>query len=551
MAVTQIATFAITMLSRRYLLLPKTTASFLLIFLISFTAHSEQRGSHERLGFWRAIEPFGAEQALNKQQQAFYEVGRYFELMDNWRRAMYAPINEKPLWTQFRQDIQDHDRNDFFSSTSPYFSETNAGYSCLSFEGSWQHKLQTNAHYDIAISNPNPESKTSKQTLETFGDLQGKITFLPGSLKPNNVLSDINISLNLGTLLFTEILESIETMNRAFQADRLEQYQQEHNVSASIDDINQPVSAIDKALLAHFLASLPNSMQTLLSISKFEKFVVLDTRPSGEAATRINHRQRINLTALKQKFHATYDDFKDLLNGLSFNSEIRTKDNKVLARFAYDADEKLVSADMVFADGGFVLQSLEGELLEQIIFPTQLQKLGYKIVNTMKVSLLGLKVTVNELTIEADYDAGLGTPRTDRSAKISMAMASMPAIDVSGAFLYIIPFWLIDLFIPGTIETLIADSFEDLVAGNHGEGLTLDLFFDEHDNQHTLTLAAKAELPYKVIQELVKIEDDKEHTQQARLYRKMRDDLRRDFASKAAIFNDPRLGTYLNTLHLE
>lgn len=520
---------------------------FFLLSLFSFSVQGNQESKRRALGFWQAIEPFGAEQVLSQQKQAFYEIGQYFRLMDAWRASMYAPINEKPLWTKFRRDLQEYDHNQLLFRQSAYFNDRHQKLAVLDFDGHWQNTQGQNRNFDFSISGQSDLPENNDRARE-FGDVQGRVELSPGSLKPSNLLSEITVSVNLGTLLFTEILESIEAMNSQFQRDRLAQYRLENDSIAGNDASNNALSAIDKALLARFFVSLPSSMETLSSVSRFEQFVSLDTTPKGEQATRINHRQRINLKGLKREFPDTYSDFKSLLKGLSFTSEIRTKDDHVLGRFSYDAEEKLVAADMVFVNEGFGLQNHNGEVLEQVIFPTQLETLDYKIVSSLKMSLFGLKVEVDKLNIAANYNAGLGTPRIDRNAKISMAMADMPSIDVSGAFFYLIPSWLIDLLIPGTIETLIAGAFEDLVTGNSGKGLTLDFMFDEQNNQQKLRFAATAELPYEVIQALLKIEEDKDNEQRPRLYRTMRANLRRDFAAKAIQFKDQRIENYLGTL---
>jgi len=505
--------------------------------LLSFAAQGEQIKNRNALGLWQAIEPFGIEQNLNRHQQGFYEFGQYFQLMDAWHQSMYAPLNENPLWNGFRRNIQEQDRDQFLSSPTPYFQNTRSKLSTLVFEGDWRSEK-----FDMYISKQ-PESE---DISTRFGNLKGKVDFSPGTLKPENIISNLNISINLGSLLFTEMLESIEAMNREFRHDRIASLPTSpmHLVEGS----HSKRSSLDQTMFALFMLSLPSSMNTLTAISSFEKFVAFDSTPSGKHATRVNIKQRIDLHALEDKFPDTSDDFEYLLNGLSFESEVRTADDRVLARFAYDAEQTLVSADLTVVDGGFGLKNHKGELLDDIIFPTQLKKLNYKIVSSAKVSLFGLKIDITNLSINAFYDAGLGAPRIDRKASIAMKMADMPSIETSGAFFYIFPSWLIDLFIPGTIETLIADSFEDLVTGNNGEGLTLNFTFAEENNQQTLALAASAELPFEVIQELLKLENNESDQLQSRLYRTLRNDLRRDFAGKAIQYSDPRLKKYVEAL---
>ena len=124
-------------------------------------------------------------------------------------------------------------------------------------------------------------------------------------------------------------------------------------------------------------------------------------------------------------------------------------------------------------------------------------------------------------------------------------MTTVPKIEVHGAFLYLIPYWLIDLLIPGTLETLIAQAFEDAVTGNNGQGFNFDLIFDEDNNYHNVSLNSSIEIPHKLLQAILKIEEP-EQTHKPRLYQTLRRNIREDFANTAAPYNDLRILNYLS-----
>lgn len=491
---------------------------------------------------WQAIEPFGSEQPDNKIKQAFYEFGRFFQLMDGWRYAMYGPLAQKPNWQQLREDIQSFDNEVFIKHPAPYFQSTHKDINTLQFSGNWQHPSKEN-NYDFTISPPNE----TVGLADNFGAMTGEIRLSPGSLKPENLLLDSNFSINLDTILFSEMLASMEAINMQFSAEQLAQKSWLAEIEASNHRLNRTMSESDQEIMARFIMSLPELMLTLSTFSEFEQFAEFSNTPSGLPASLVQPRIHINLKSLKKAFPDSYADYKRLLKGFSYHTEVLTDQDELIGRFAYDARKREVSADLALVNGGFGLKDQHGVLLDKVIYPTRLESLNHKIVSSFNISILGLKVDVNKLMISARYDAGLDSPVSERKASLSFAMADLPEINVSGAFLYIIPAWLIDLFIPGTIETLIADAFEDVIKGNKGKGMEMALLFRESRQGQILDIELTSELPYQVLQSLLEIKEDNETSIDQRLYRTLRTNLRQDYAHHARQFNTMGLDDFIQS----
>lgn len=460
------------------------------------------------LSFWKGIAPFGSEKTQPDEQikQAFREIKAYFHTLDNWRTDIYQPIEDQANWSAFRQAIAENSSSEFFSRAESHDGK-------IIFSGQWRDADQTNFQFSI-----DPISNHIK--LDQIGEVKGRLSLVPDALDDEQIMTQLNAEVFLDTILFTEALESIEAVNTLFD--------QPHDTE--ITAANN--AAFDQRLRSEFKQSLPGLMTTLERISTFEKLANIEQSPEGFPVTRITHQQKIDLNALKEHFPDTYRDYKTLLRSVTFTSDILTEDNQRIGRILYDADSRRFNVEFALSQGGFMLQDMHGALLNKVIFPTQLDQLNYHIVTNANLSLFGLSVDIKKLNIEAEYHSGLGQAKTKRDAFIHMQLNTAPDIQVHGALLYFLPTWLIDLLIPGTLETLIMDAYQDMVLGRNGKGITFLFSFKEREHKHWLNLEAHANIAYSLLQGFFKV-TKKERSDKPRLYITLRQKLREDFASYA------------------
>jgi hypothetical protein len=286
-------------------------------------------------------------------------------------------------------------------------------------------------------------------------------------------------------------------------------------------------------------------MATLSLFTNYNSVATATATSTGKKVTLIQLEQEIDLKRFEQVFPDTFDDFQDLLTSISTKTKILTEDNLIIGRFDYNAETHVFSANIALSNGGFMLQNDNGDLSNKIIFPTQLESLNYKIKTDANVSMYGLDIDIENILVDSHFFAGKVSPKLDRTSSINMKMTTIPSVEVHGAFLYFIPYWLIDLLIPGTLETLIAEAFEDAVTGNNSQGFSFDLLFEEKNNTHNVSLTSGIEIPHKLLQAILKIEDA-EHTQRPRLYQTLRRNIREDFAQTASPYGDLRIINYLS-----
>lgn len=501
---------------------------------------------------WQGILPYGMEEPDAIERRAFYEVGSYLQALDAWRTRVYTELEQKPNWKSLREQMQDQDRDEFLTQQNSFSrsTATPSGQALqLDFTGHWLNPDNTAAGFDFALLDHN-SSIFPLNIDQRLGSVGGQARFQRGSAHADNVLAELDFNLNFGPLLFTEMLHSIEQVNALFDPTTLDLLQVDPTIDLSSHDTDGVLSRVDQRLLRLFFQSLPNIMSVLGDITEYEQIAQIDTTPDGRKVTRIATHQKVKLDRLKERYPDTWSDFKHLLTRSSFHLRMQMDDEHRLWQIDYDAETTLFKINLALSDGGYVLLKNDGTLSSHRIFPTQLKTLDYRLITDLHLRMFGLNVDIDDLAIEAAYNAGTGTPRENREASLQMRMRQIPQIQVSGALLYILPTWLIDLLIPGTIETLIAESFEHLVTGNHGQGMTLDFRFIEDQQRSQLQLKLAAEMPFKTLQKMLHPKDAKESNRKPRLYRDIRTQLRRDYALMAEPIRDERLAEYVKS-HLE
>jgi len=523
-------------------------AFIFLLFLSCPLAQADTSPTPARpLLLWQGILPYGAEEPLNQEQRAFYEVGSYLQALDAWRVRVYTDLEQKPNWKELRERMQDLDLNEFLSQHHPLLLTRNAGKGQtlqLDFNGRWLTPDHPDSGFDFTLSDLHTATSALDST-QPIGSLAGQARFRRGTANPENVLTQLDLTINFGPLLFTEMLNSIEQVNQMFDVNTQSQLPINSSIDLSRHDPDHSLSHEDQRRLRLFIQSLPNVMSILGDITEYEQIAKTDSLYDGSPVTRIATHQKVNLERLKQRYPDTYSDFKHLLTSSSMHLRMQIDDEHSLWQIDYDAETTLFKINLAISEGGYVLLKNDGSLSSRRILPSQLKTLDYRLITDLHLRLFGLNVKIDDLTIDATYNAGIGIPRENRKASLQMRMRQIPLIKVSGALLYILPKWLIDLLIPGTIETLIAESFEHLVTGNHGQGMVLDFHFIEKQQRSQLAVKLIAETPYKTLQTLLHPKDAKESNRKPRLYQDIRAQLRRDYALMADPLRDERLATYV------
>jgi len=521
---------------------------------------------------WHGLYPLGDEkhQHHKKVEQSFFELSSLFEVMDAWRSSMYLPQSQQLLWQEFREDIQSNSTNELLQLNRPYKKNLKDGTSSLiTFNGNWSSLDQSPINtFEFSILNTqrNTEINNRARSTTKMGSVIGQVKLSKGSLTENNTRIDFSSTMALETMMFTEMLKSIESINKLFEQDHINHKSSSIKVEPpkqSVATSIQSLTEFENKLLANIYSSLPNLMSTLTSFTHYKRIASPALSPEGKKITIIELEQEINLDNFKEEFPDTFNDFEDLLTSVSTKTEILTQDNLRIGTVNYNATTHVFSVNIALSNGGFILQDRLGTLSDTIIYPSLLNVLEYKIKTDATVSIYGLDIEIENIIIDGYYHSGLSssravdnprqlnqqtsiaTPRLNRTASLKMKASTIPKVDVHGAFLYFIPYWLIDLLIPGTLETLIAEAFEDVVTGNNGEGFNFDLALKEQNNSHSVSVNTSIEMPHKLLQAILKIEEP-EHTQQPRLYQTLRRNIREDFANTAARFNDPRTASYLS-----
>lgn len=516
----------------------------LLAFVLSLPLFASP--SDQELSLWQGMKPYGSEAAKAEQmRQSFYELARYFTTLDQWRTNLYDSDHKQQNWPLFRTEIQQYDFEDFAKLKRAYKTNFSDAAHIL-FEGHWT-KDQEPPRYDFTT-----HQQTNKPMSADFGAVQGQFSLSQSELEQDNTLAQFKAQINLDTLRFSEFLRSTEAISHLLSYKQLKRFREPAISHTDHPNRKIPDNFSDLESLIHdqFYLALPSLMQTLESVTILEKLAEQQFTPNGMPITRIQHTRQINLADLKKHFPDTYQDYKTLLNSVSYRSEVVIEGNKRISTFSYDSKHQRVKVDLALADGAIALQTLQGELTDETITPSHLQALNYQVRSNLKIEMFGLDIKITDLTVNGRYSSERDVATSDQQHHIALQMNQAPKVDVEGALLYLLPSWLIDLLIPGTMETLIADTFNELMEGNQGEGVIALLDFKEQGGTQLASIELNAEMPHEFLQAVLKIED-KEQSDRPRLYNTLRQNLRQDFSVFSALFNDTELNAMVESYKTE
>lgn len=480
--------------------------------VVSLTSHGvaanipfDQSVDAPHFGFWRSIMPFGSEQTTQPVTQAFYEFDQALTAFSALHHAAKIQPDDRQQLLALRDEVVDIELEEFLVRDYKLLDSSTADSRTLTFSGGWVGADSYQINLGPLISN---------SYSNRIGRLNADFTLSKGSLsKDSAVLSSI-LELNMGTLLFREMLDSWEVFHR-----ELERYA-EAGVSADAsmtsgkegDWIYRPAASFDardQLILQKLNESAPTVLALVNRLVTIDNIVDRPVEPFGQSMTPISIRHTIKLDALKNYYKSAYDLYGPIFEHLSLTTRLLTTEGTQIARIHYNADTKMFGFDMTISDGGIVLSDPYGVPTSETIYPTKLQRLDYSVTNDIFVDVFGLKIYIDHLTLNSAYSR-VKSSDSDK-AEVTMVLNQLPDIRVEGALLHFVPPWLIDVLIPGTIESTIAGAFSGAVNGRSGEGLLMALSFSEDNGQHQLSAGISVELRYQMLKDLMSGLESDEH----------------------------------------
>lgn len=442
------------------------------------------------LGFWRSILPFGSEQKVAPVTQAFYEFDQALTTFSALHHAAKIHPSDRRQLLALRDEVIDLDLTELLTRQYPILNEVSTGSRTLSFSGDWigADNYQINLGPLKRMDSPN-----------RIGRLSADFTLSKGTLSNDSAVLTSMLSVNMGTLLFEEMLGSWEVFHQELQRYATVDVMANTSISAIFTGEDRLFGKNDQLILDKINESAPTVLSLVTRLVNINNIVDTPVNKFGHSMTRINLRQTIKLDSLESEYTEAYEQYGPIFKYLSFTTRVITAAGKQIVMVHYNAEDKELSFNMVVSDGGIVLTDRNGNLTSEIIYPTKLKALDYTVKNDIFINVFGLKIYIDQLTMNSQYSRI--TFATSARTDVGMALNELPKIRVEGALLHFVPPWLIDALIPGTIESAITGAFAEAVNGRGGKGALISIKSDEDNGRHQLSIGLSVELRYQLLKE--------------------------------------------------
>lgn len=477
---------------------------------ISFAAQSPALFTPSNIGdtksklsliFWEAVLPYGSEEVEAPAPRAFSELGEALATINALRRATGNKTHHIEAWDDIKSEASAEDLDDLLSYDNPFFVAVPDNGKAVVLNGSWLDKES----YQFSL-----QDTYSHAPLTQMGDTVIKLGIHKGTLSNHSAVVSTDINLNMGTLLFAEMLQSMEAFHQQLDANNSDNPAILRQHADQLPTLASELSNSDLVALAKFQASTPALLTTLLSFSHFESLIEPAMRSQKSetlAISDVNLHLKLDLKKIKSHYPKTWDSLGLFFKHASVQTTIALPDGKGnIAVFGYNAETQIISIRTQLYQGGIAItqpssQDEESSTIIDIIYPSRLKSLSYEVSTDVAIDFYGLNIIIEDINLASQYDSSLqNQSAAEHKARLTMNLRQPPQVTAKGAFLHIVPTWLIDALIPGTIETIITEAFNQIATGNDGKGALISFEFTQTAGQHLVHMNTQLELPYPVLQ---------------------------------------------------
>ena len=307
----------------------------------------------------------------------------------------------------------------------------------------------------------------SIEALASRGTFESRIRIRPAGHEPESFLGNLRFHLGLADTSIDQLLALAQEVLAIFEEAR------DPKSVAGLLWAKPLVSAdfpgLDEEDL-NTLLLLERSFPTIFHTNK-KLFDVRDiVRYEGEGAGEYTrfllqvHLRRKELAYKYPRFADYLERVEDLLN-LRF--VLKDERKRPLLTAEYRTSDFSMAWHALIADGGLLPMTPKGTPASRDpIRPTELSRMRFEVEVDLSSNFSGLKVGVEDLVFEGNLsrrpDRLVVTTRFDDKPKVRK---------VSGRAYGLVPAWLIDVFIPSNIDSLIDDFLQVVTEGNGGRGL--------------------------------------------------------------------------------
>lgn len=240
----------------------------------------------------------------------------------------------------------------------------------------------------------------------------------------------------------------------------------------------------DLALAAAWSQTFPSLARSLEPLIELED--VAGTR-SGLAELSLK------MTFRDKELRERCPNFADFLDGLGPFVElamaVEDKRGRRLMAWGLSTADRRLRMNAVLDGGRVVPVDPKGgpQRADAIDFET-MRRLDFTARGQAIIEVHGVTLKIDGLTMDGSYK------RSGEDAALSSSFRSQPKVEVSGEAYGIMPIWLIDVFIPDDLGTLVECFLERMTRGNNGRGLEMRTVIRRGANgRHALKIKQRSE----------------------------------------------------------
>lgn len=229
----------------------------------------------------------------------------------------------------------------------------------------------------------------------------------------------------------------------------------------------------DVEFLLPLWRAYPNLSRLITSYTRIDDVLMESQNERGYREYRF--KIRLDELALRSS-HPALARYLDKLNDL-LQAKIEISDDAgTLMTIKLDSQQRTMEFNTVLLWGGIVPQR-DGKLLFDRIRKPNNQPAHYTARVDALVDLLGVKTRISNLQTQIEY-----LPSSEL-LQLRSSTTKVPAVEVSGAFLNVVPTAMIDMFIPSNIAGIVTEFLQVACEGNEQRGISVDISLHNTQSQ--------------------------------------------------------------------
>lgn len=448
----------------------------------------------KRLGYWRTILPFGSEAVDDPTDRAFDEIAELITLVREVRLALDRNPGQRQALIDLRNAFLKLDIEEAMEN-HPFFFTKPTGERAMRIKGTWKKP-----EYVLELGNVELYPAPPPQ----LGNVAGEISFSENRFVPGSIKMRSHARIDMGPLLFRELLDSWEVFNHQMAQSRILEEDWLSDVAIPEGPLGPDVDSADMQAYAQWRSSFPETAELLEEFAVVDDVVTLPPMETFGDATWFNLRVRVNREAFARIYPKTYIELKFFFERVTWSATFKTKAGGEFFHLGYDAKTSTFWVKELLKNGGVAVTDGLGGLTGVVLSPVDVDRFDYTVDIDAHVDFYGLNLYFDKFPLDCKYIGPEDWSVDRRQAEFAVRYHRPPTVRVSGAYYNFIPTWLIDMLIPGSLEERFSRFFDLMARGNGGDGVMSLIDFEEAGGRHRIGGELSLELPYQLISPVAK-----------------------------------------------